>query len=169
MIGLVRDTVKLSPHCDQWAKLYQKEKKNIIRLIKEHILDIQHIGSTSIFGIKAKPIIDIAVLIDKSMDFRKIRKILERDAYLYRGDHGENGGQLFVKSPQKDYRTHHIHFIKKGEKQWNNYIDFRDRLNQNYTLAAEYNALKEMLEQKFPRNRGAYTKGKSYFINKVIL
>ncbi len=166
MIGLRRGTVKLSRHDPRWKLLFVAEKRRIEQALGGSVIDIQHIGSTAIKGIKAKPIIDIAIAIDR-MDFGVIEK-LEAIGYEYRGDAGQEGGHIFITCSEPERRTHHLHVVHFDDSQWQNYMEFRDLLNNNRQLALEYEELKEALEQRHAENRKAYTSAKKEFIKKVV-
>ncbi len=169
MIGLKRHTVKLVPHDDSWNIIFKDTKKEILNLIGHLIIDIQHVGSTSIKNIKAKPIIDVVVLVDNLEIINQMIDILEKNGYEYRGDGGDDGGHLFVKCSEPDIRTHHIHIVQTNDIQWDNYLYFRDKLNSDRQLAIQYNYLKEQLGNKYKENREEYTKAKNDFINKVVM
>ena len=168
MIGLHKHIVKLVPHEKYWHDLFESEKYVLHALLHNYVLDIQHVGSTAVDGIKAKPIIDIAVLISDEEDFHTIVDVLESNGYEYKGDAGSSGGELIVKCSAPDVRTHHIHFVRKADLQWKNYLYFRDVLNTNHELALAYNELKEELEKKFMHNRQEYTRAKNEFISRVL-
>jgi len=169
MIGLKRHTVKLVPHDDSWSIIFEETKKELLNLIGHLILDIQHVGSTSIKNIKAKPIIDVVILVDNLNVINQMINILEKNGYEYRGDGGDDGGYLFVKCSEPDIRTNHIHIVQKNDIQWDNYLYFRDKLNSDQQIAKQYNNLKEQLENKYKDNRKEYTKAKNDFINKVVM
>ena len=169
MIGLKRHTVKLVPHDDSWCIIFEETKKELLNLIGHLIIDIQHVGSTSVKKIKAKPIIDVVILVDNLNAINQMINILEKNGYEYRGDGGEDGDHLFVKCSKPDIRTHHIHIVQSDDIQWDNYLYFRDKLNNDQKLAMQYNNLKERLENKYKENREEYTKAKNEFIDKVLM
>ena len=151
-LGLKRGTVQLEPHDKQWDEAAIQTIKNLKSILGDDAVDIQHIGSTAIPAIKAKPIIDIAVGVT---DFEKIMSYneqLQKDGIFYRGS-------------DVDIRTHHIHVVKWNGTEWRNYIHFRDCLNANENMALQYQRVKEELESKYADNRGLYTKGKKDIID----
>lgn len=168
MIGLKRNTVQLSAHFKEWQNAYRQAYAELVPLLKPWALDIQHIGSTSIKGTVAKPIIDIGVLISNMKVFQACHDELLRLGYRYRGDAGQLGGHVFVKDREKDIRTHNLHLIELSDPQWNNYIRFRDYLNAHPEVAQKYADLKRGLAAEFPNNRGAYTAGKTDFVQWVL-
>lgn len=97
MIGLKRGTVKLVKHESDWKEIFEAEKNILNSLIKDYIIDIQHIGSTSIPGIDSKPIIDILIGI-KSLDYiSNIVEMLESNGFMYCPESGTNQRVLFIK------------------------------------------------------------------------
>ena len=126
MIGLKRGTVKLIAHQDEWLKEAEKTIEELEYLLSNTAVDIQHIGSTAISSIHAKPIIDIVVGIYDLNDIMPYIDTLRENNFIFRGK-DVSGQVLFVKGDfDKDFRTHHIHVVKWNGKEWNNYINFRD-------------------------------------------
>lgn len=167
MLGLKRGIVELLPYTDEWKKLYGKEEKIILSLVKDYIVDIQHVGSTSITSLNAKPIIDIIIGI-KTFDYLPIIiEKLEANGYIYRPESGTNERVLFIKGSD-DTRTHHIHVVKWNGDEWNNNILFRDYLIRHSEFAKEYSNLKKRLAKEFKNDRNAYTEAKSEFIQDII-
>lgn len=131
-------------------------------------IDVQHVGSTAIRGIHAKPILDIVIGVANLEDIQKYIPALEQHNIIFRGqDHP--GQLLFVKGDfEQDTRTHHIHVVLYGSLEWKNYLNFRDYLNQAPEKAEEYDTLKMYLAQQYPQNRGAYTAGKAELVNRIL-
>lgn len=170
MLGLKRGTVQLYEHEQAW----EIEAQNTILRLKEIlggiIEDIQHVGSTSILTIKAKPIIDIAVAVDSFEDILKFEEELEKKGFYYRPkvDLGEQ--LLFASGSYYDgtgeIQTHFIHVVKTGSMDWRNYINFRDYLNNTPAVAKAYEELKVSLAKQAPVDNGRekYLRGKHDFI-----
>jgi GrpB-like predicted nucleotidyltransferase (UPF0157 family) len=167
MIGLERGMVKIVPYSIEWKTEYKKEETLLYSLIGKHVLDIQHVGSTSIEGLDAKPIIDIAVAVRSLDDAENFRVILEDAGYLYRGNAGIEGHVLFVKGNEA-IRTHHIHIEELNSTSWKNHIYFRDYLRLHRELVEEYLKLKKELAKKFSDERESYTASKDEFIKTVL-
>ena len=167
-LGLKKNTVKLYSHKKAWGKEFEKIKQQMVNLIGDHIIDVQHVGSTSIHGIKAKPILDIVICVKNWKKFAIIITVLEENGYIYSGDGKRNGGRLFIKEESPLIRTMHIHFLKYDDQQWENYQFFRDYLNSNLILARKYEKLKINLCKKFKNNRKMYTLQKHEFIQFVL-
>ncbi|MBW3633946.1 MAG: GrpB family protein, partial [Chloroflexi bacterium] len=96
MIGLKKGKVQVVPHHVGWRDLFEQERGVIHERIGRHVLDIQHVGSTAVLGLEAKPIIDIAVAVASTAAIPQCRKPLCDVGYIDRGDCGMEGGYLFV-------------------------------------------------------------------------
>lgn len=167
MIGLARGTVKLLPYNYEWAELYKQEEKLLYSLIGQYIIDIQHVGSTSIEGLDAKPIIDIAAGVKSLDDVEKFRNLLEGAGYQYRGSAGVEGRVMFAKGSE-DSRSHYLHIEVYGGKLWENHIYFRDYLCLHKESLEEYSKLKKELAAKFGEDRKSYTSAKNDFISSIL-
>jgi GrpB-like predicted nucleotidyltransferase (UPF0157 family) len=166
MLGLPKGTVKLLPHDELWHQLFAEERTQLCNAVGEHIVAIEHIGSTSICGLSAKPIIDIAVAVRKLADGEKCIAPIEDVGYKYRGELGIPGRLYFVKGKP---RTHHVHMVELDSDFWRSHLLFRDYLRQHPQAAKEYENLKMELAQKYKDNREAYTEGKAVFIENILV
>jgi GrpB-like predicted nucleotidyltransferase (UPF0157 family) len=168
MIGLEKGVVRLVPHEAEWARIFEEEKARIEAAIGPYILDIQHVGSTSIAGIPAKPIIDIGVAVWNFEEAAVCIEPIIHLGYVYRGENGIPRRHYFRKSNDGNIRTHHLHMNEIDGSDWENQILFRDYLRQHPETAAEYARLKMRVAQEHPGNREAYLAGKGPFIEKVL-
>lgn len=170
MIGLKRGTVKLCEHEKEWEMEAQNTISRLKQILGNVIKDIQHVGSTSILSIKAKPIIDIAVAVDDFNDILRFEKELRNDGFYYRpqSDLGEQllfaSGSLYEGTGE--LQTHFIHVVRTNSMDWINYINFRDYLNNTPSVAKEYEELKVSLALQAPIDSGRekYREGKHDFI-----
>lgn len=168
MLGLKRGTVQLMEHQEIWHKLAAEAIVKIKEILKDTAVDIQHVGSTAICGIHAKPIIDIAVGVKKIDNVKLHIDGLQKAGIVYRKQDVE-GQMLFVMGDfANDFRTHHIHVVEWNSTEWNNYINFRDYLNVFPEKAKRYDALKCSLAEEFAENRGSYTSGKHELIDRFL-
>jgi GrpB-like predicted nucleotidyltransferase (UPF0157 family) len=168
MIGLERGTVRVVPSDDEWPAAFAQERRRLCECIGHLVLDIQHVGSTAVSGLAAKPIIDIAVAVASPADVQRCRPLLVELGYLDRGDAGRTGGYLFVKERAPNVRTHHLHMVTIDDPQWANYLRFRDRLRADVALRTEYVSLKRKLQERFAGDRQGYTAAKDAFIRRVL-
>ena len=167
-IGLSKHIVRLQPHDKRWRNAFDETKIELQKILDNYSVEIEHIGSTAIQGIEAKPVIDIAIGISNDDWIEPIIKLLAVSDYIYRGNSGENGGHLFVKEKAEKVRTHHIHIVNLEDEQWSNYIYFRGILRLDERLRLEYQKVKGELADKYKNDRRSYTEGKNQFINRIL-
>lgn len=173
MIGLKRGTVKLVPHNPKWEKLFEKEKQLLKKTFGDIILAVEHIGSTAIPGIPAKPIIDINIGVESLDVARNIKEKFEKLGYEHRPfvpgktKVDLKWQELYVKGPEAK-RTHYVHVTVFGGSYWKNDLLFRDFLRKNPERAKQYAELKKQLAEKYADNRETYTKNKEQFISKTL-
>ena len=164
-LGLERGMTMLVPHDDGW-ELEAKRMMGILWKIIPEAVDIQHIGSTAIRTIAAKPIIDIAVALDDVRSVYEHIDVMAGYGLIHRGS--DVPGQILFIMGEGNMRTHHIHIVERDGAAWKNYVMFRDHLNLHPDKAAEYEKIKKRLSEAFPDNRRAYTEGKAGFIMQVL-
>ena len=168
MIGLKRGIVELCDHDKAWEQNATQTIEKLKVIFGNIATDIQHVGSTSIMNIKAKPIIDIAVAVNNFDGVMKLVPTLEQSGFMYR-QHDVVGDMLFACGDRNtDIRTHHIHVVTTGSKEWQDYINFRNYLNTKTDVAKEYEALKLRLMSEYQSDRLAYTEGKAEFITHTL-
>jgi len=168
MIGLKRGTVMLSEHEKEWEWIAEATILRLQELFGEVSCGIEHVGSTQIRSIKAKPIIDIAVAVRSFDEVLPLIPSLEDAGFIRRNR--ENDRELFFVCGdfERNIRTHYIHVVPKDSAEWRNYIHFRDYLNAFPKKAREYEALKLNLMERYPNDRGAYTAGKAELIHRLL-
>lgn len=168
MLGLKRGTVALYPHQMLWEETAQKTIELLDELLKDVAVDIQHVGSTAIQNVCAKPIIDIAVGVRSLETIKPYIPLLAQNGVIFRKE-DVSGQMLFVIGDhEKEIRTHHIHVVQWDSAAWNDYINFRDYLNAFPEYANEYDVLKKKLAVEYADNRGVYTAGKHDLIDKFL-
>jgi len=168
ILGLNRYQVELRSYEEEWNKIFIETKEILTNILIDYDLSIEHVGSTSINNLESKPIIDIAIGLSNFNDADRIKTLLEKNDFIFRGDNRNDGEFLFVKEIEQDVRTHHIHVMDKNSEQWRNYIYFRDKLRSNKKLREEYRELKRKLCKQFADQRGEYLIGKAKFIERVL-
>ncbi len=173
MIGCTRGTVKLCEHEKEWEIEAKNTISRLKRILGDLIKDIQHVGSTAILSIKAKPIIDIAVAVDDFDAVLRLEKELKDSGFYYRPN--ALGNQLLFACGSfyegtGNRQTHFIHIVRTNSMDWINYINFRDYLNKTPSAAKKYEDLKISLARQTPADSGRekYTKGKHDFIAYIL-
>ena len=168
MLGLKRGTVDLLPHNPLWEDIAAETIKLLKSLLNDVAVDIQHVGSTSIRNICAKPIIDIAVGVNMLDSIKPYIELLKKNGIIFRKEDVKEQLLFVIGDFEKEFRTHHIHVVEWNSIAWNNYINFRDYLNAFPEYAKEYDDLKKKLALEFADNRGNYTAGKQEFIDRIL-
>ncbi len=168
MLGLNRYKVAVSESDSGWKSEYEKIASEIREATSHIEVQIEHIGSTSVPGLAAKPIVDVGILLCDCADFQSLEAALSSIGLIYRGDKGTEGGHLCIRESAPEVRTHHIHVYFKGAPEWGRYLTFRDRLRASTELREEYGALKRKLAEKYEDDRFAYTAGKTEFVQRVL-
>jgi GrpB-like predicted nucleotidyltransferase (UPF0157 family) len=165
MVGLEHGKVVVADHDQEWADLFQREHDRIKTALGNIALAIEHVGSTSIRGLAAKPIIDIIVAIDSYESFFPHVPTVEKLGYVYRGEDGLPRRHLFWND---DPCTVHLRFLEKDSESWHSHLAFRETMRGSPELRQAYLDLKRQLAEQFPDDREAYTAGKQEFIQSVL-
>jgi GrpB-like predicted nucleotidyltransferase (UPF0157 family) len=159
------DTVVLVQYDEAWPSLFVEERVRIEGALGSWVKGIEHVGSTAVPGLAAKPILDIMVGVGNLRDAERYIRPLEELCYEYRGEAGVPGRLFFRKG---NPRTHHLHVTDIGSQFWERHLVFRDYLRAHPETAREYARLKHFLADRFRGERAAYTEAKTGFISEVI-
>lgn len=162
-----RESVKVLPYSALWPLEFLEEKRGLKKIFKDSALKIEHIGSTSIPGLPAKPLIDIAILVENIEVVDILRKELTASGYKERVGRLAGRQLVFVKGIDENV-THHLHIIEMGEEDWDDKILFREALLSNKELCSAYESLKYQLLENYEHDRLQYTTGKTNFIKEVL-
>jgi len=166
-LGLRRGTTVVREYDPRWADEFRHEELLLRRTLGDLASGIEHIGSTAVPGLAAKPVLDVAVALVDPSTFAEVRRRLEICGYAYRGDLGSEGGHVFAKGPESG-RTHYLHLQDAGSDQWRSYLAFRDALRKDHVRRDAYAALKKDLARRFPADRQSYLAGKAAFIRETL-
>ncbi len=164
-LGLENDRVQLTPYQPDWEVAFSEEQAQLREVLGDTALGVEHIGSTAVPGLWAKPILDIGVAVRDLDEAFAIVEPLEALGYTYRGEYGISRRHYFVKG---SLRTHHLHILEESSLEWRNLLRFRDHLRMHPEAAAAYQALKLKLAAQFPKDREANTGGKHDFIRATL-
>ena len=172
---VVREEVTIAPYDLAWPELFRQEKEHLLSCLpKDLIRRIEHFGSTAVPGLAAKPIVDMLIEVaDLQATRDRIAPVLGTQGYDYfwRPTHGDDGPPFYAwfikRDPRTGARTHHIHMVEGHfTEHWDRLL-FRNYLIKHPEVAREYETLKISLASASPRDRLAYTRGKTEFINRV--
>jgi len=150
--------VEVSPYNGQWVMSFEEEASKLHRIFGSEIIEIYHIGSTSVKGLKAKPIIDMMPIVKDINRIDKYNDAMAAIGYEAKGENGLPGRRYFQKGG--DQRTHHVHIYQVGNPEIERHLAFRDYLREHPMVAKKYGNLKEELSQRFPYDIESYIKGK---------
>ena len=145
----------------------QEERQRLTDALGSLALDIQHVGSTSVPGLAAKPILDIGVAIASEADVEVCVPLLQALGYRYEGYRGASEGYFFNRG-REERLTHYLHMLLIDSPDWRNYLRFRDTLIAHPEIRDQYMQIKQALAVQYPADRPAYTAGKAAFIQSVL-
>lgn len=162
-----RERVELVEYNPEWPKMFDRERALIAVALGSVILDIQHVGSTSIPALAAKPIIDIMIAVESLQQIKNSVPVLKELDYEYCGEAGIPG-RLFFRKYVTGKRTFHLHCVEPHSDVWHQYVPFRNYLIAHPDIAREYEALKYDLAIKYEHDRVRYTESKDEFIKGIL-
>lgn len=149
----------------QWPELFRVEAEHIKQALGDNCVAIHHIGSTSVPGLSAKPIIDILPVVRNIQEVDQAIQAMEALGYEAKGEYGIAFRRYFQKD--KDIRTHHVHAYQEGDPEISRYLKFRDWLRSHLDDAERYAQLKIELAAKFPHDILQYCNGKDAFVAQI--
>lgn len=163
-----RAPVIIDPYSADWSRRYEEEQTRLRRVLPPHFR-LEHIGSTSVPGLPAKPIIDVMLGASSLREIEEQIPRLESLGYEYISRHeAEIPARRFFAKPILRPRHFHLHGVARAGNLWTDYLALRDRLREDRSLAARYAALKSELAAKFGDDRAGYTDAKTEFISGAI-
>lgn len=160
------DHIVVEPYDPAWARAFQSEAQALAAGLKDPALSLEHIGSTAIPGLSAKPTIDLMVGAPKSGVDANVLKVFESLGYGYLGEYGIAGREFFRKGLPP---THHLHWVERGSAFWNDQLLFRDFMRNHPTECAAYERLKLDMAAHFSDDRKSYTSSKTSLIMALML
>lgn len=165
--------VELQPHNEIWAQQFDELKSEFINELDHLILAVEHVGSTSIKGISAKPILDIDIVINDVSLFPKVCAKLEGIGYIYQGNQGIEGREVFkineyeISFANKNKPQHHLYVCSLDSTELRRHLAFRDYFRQHTDEAKRYELLKQSLAATV-NTREEYTEGKTEFVESIL-
>jgi GrpB-like predicted nucleotidyltransferase (UPF0157 family) len=148
-----------------WPEKFETLRSRIAQVLHGLATAIEHVGSTAVSGLAAKPIIDIDILLGADADFPLVRERLGSLGYEHRGDLGVAGREAFRTPPGQI--AHHLYSCPAGSPEYGRHIAFRDYLRSHPDDASAYAALKRKLAED-AGDREAYTQGKTEFVSQIL-
>ncbi|WP_404430910.1 GrpB family protein [Sutcliffiella horikoshii] len=162
----MRKTI-IHPWTKEWEVAYNQEQRLLKELLKDELVDIFHIGSTSVPAIGyAKPIIDILIVVKEIEKVDRYNESFRKVGYEPKGENGITGRRYFPKG--KENRTHHVHIYQVGNEHIRTHLDFKMYLIAHPEDAKAYGELKLVLARQFPEDHHMYQEGKQEFVNELV-
>lgn len=165
MLGLKSGTVVLSAPDPAWHALFYEESARILEVARDFIVAIEHVGSTAIPGLQAKPIVDIAAATPTFEGFVPAIPRIEKLGYEFHGEFGVPRRHFFKLG---EPTTVHFHVFEESGRDWREQLVFRDTLRVSPALREAYETLKVDLAIRFADDRPSYTAAKAEFIQRVL-
>lgn len=168
--------VIIEEYNEEWPKAFKTIESILSNKLNGLALRIEHVGSTSVPSLAAKPIIDIDVVIESMECLPRVIKKLEELGYVHEGDLGIKNREAFARTnvyvpysnEDNEKYEHHLYVCNSESEELKRHIMFRDILRKYPLLVSEYAKLKIQLSNKFRNNRKAYTEGKTEFVARIM-
>lgn len=162
--------VRIVEYDPRWPELYEQEKRLILGVIGQTVVDIEHVGSTAVRGLRAKPIVDIMIAVIHLRDAAKCVEPLEKIGYEYVAEHEKliPERRYFHKGKPPKEQHYHLHMVELTSYFWRRHLLFRNYLRTHPEVAQEYADLKRKLAAQYGSDREGYTTAKTHFIESVV-
>jgi GrpB-like predicted nucleotidyltransferase (UPF0157 family) len=158
----------MTPYQRSWVAIFEREAGILRQTLGGNALRIEHIGSTSIPGMIAKPVIDIMVAVHSLPQAVELVPLLDALGYLYRAHDTVPERMFFAKESAPEVRTHHLNLTELSSSFWVNQLAFRDYLRANDQAAAEYAELKGDIAARYAQTKVLDPESKTPFVNRVL-
>lgn len=150
----------------EWPLAFQQEAKQLTGLLGDLLVTVHHIGSTSVPGLAAKPIIDLLPVVRDIAQVDEYTAVLEQANYKPWGEYGIPGRRFFTKD-RAGYRTHNIHMFQVGDPAIERHLAFCAYLRNHPDVRDEYEALKQENYARYPADIAGYNESKSAWIKRI--
>lgn len=156
--------IRLSKYNENWMKQYEEESKTISLIFGEEVIGFEHFGSTSVPGLKAKPVIDMICIVKDIHTIDSYNEQMASLGYGIAGEWGIVGRRLFRKGGEN--RTHHIHVYEQNHPEIERHLIFRDYLRSHPEEVERYSTFKEELAERFEHTKD-YSPAKKAFVSEM--
>ena len=155
------------PYDPKWKDDFEEIKQDLAAAIGDLNVRIEHVGSTSVEGLSAKPIIDIDVLLPDAAVFSAVAERLAAIGYYHAGDQGIRDREVFKYENKPHLRKHHLYVCPPRSAEYHRHITFRDHLRSHPDAALEYGRVKEEGAKRFPDDMDSYMAFKAPIVEKI--
>ncbi|GGH27027.1 hypothetical protein GCM10008013_28220 [Paenibacillus segetis] len=160
--------VEVVPYNPEWKIQFEQIKSMITGYIGDLILAVEHVGSTSVEGLSAKPIIDLDVVMDSYEVLPEIIERLEKAGFVHQGNLGIEGREAFKRTCEDGFMKYHLYVCPKDGKGYLEHIAFRDYLRANESAREDYEALKLNLAETYRYDIDNYCDNKTEFVKGIL-
>ncbi|MDD6835357.1 MAG: GrpB family protein [Solobacterium sp.] len=164
---MITKHVVVLPYDEQWKHDFLQIKAELANVLGQLAMEIEHVGSTSVQGLSAKPIIDIDIVIKDYNELEKVISALGKIGYQHEGNLGITGREAFGYDGKEHLCKHHLYVCPEDSPELKRHIAFRDYLQTHPDAVQEYSRIKEEGAQLFPDDIDRYIEHKSPFIEKI--
>lgn len=163
----MKKRVVVEPYDEAWKEDFAAIRDELEAVLNGLVLRIEHVGSTSVEGLSAKPVIDIDVVISDRSIFPEVVSALESIGYSHEGDLGIPGREAFKYEGKDHLKKHHLYVCAQDAEELKRHIAFRDFLRSDPDAVAEYSRIKEEGARLYPDDIDKYIEHKSPFIESI--
>lgn len=160
--------VEVVPYDPEWKNEFNRIKEQLLSYIGDLIITVEHVGSTSIEGLSAKPIIDLDLVMDSYDVLPAIIERLQQYGYVHQGDLGIEGREAFQRVVDDEFMKYHLYVCPKDGKGYLEHIAFRDYLRSDTAACQDYETLKLNLAEQHRHDIDAYCEGKTAFVTSIL-
>jgi GrpB-like predicted nucleotidyltransferase (UPF0157 family) len=160
--------VEVVPYDPEWKLEFNRISEQLLSYVGDLIISIEHVGSTSIEGLAAKPVIDLDVVMDSYDVLPQIIERLQEHGYEHQGNLGIEGREAFQRSQPDEFMKYHLYVCPKDGKGYLEHIAFRDYLRSNAEARQAYVEVKQRLAEQYRYDIDAYCEGKTAFVTSIL-
>jgi len=161
-----RSPIVIAGYDAGWPALFERLAEPVRAVVADLGARVDHVGSTAVPGLAAKPVIDMDVVVPSAADVPETIERLRGLGYVYQGDKGIRGREAFLWPPTTP--VHHLYVVVDGSDPHTDHVRFRDHLREHPDAAREYAALKRELAQRYGMDRLRYTEAKTAFVGRTL-
>jgi GrpB-like predicted nucleotidyltransferase (UPF0157 family) len=158
--------VEVKAYDPEWPRTFDRIYGHVWPVVQHAAMALEHVGSTSVPGLSAKPVVDACIVVASPRDIPHVVKALTKIGYVHRGDLGVPEREAFRHPPSLP--KHHLYATHRGSLSLRNHLGLRDYLRSHPAAVQEYGNLKETLAKRFPEDVDSYIAGKTDFILGIL-
>ena len=166
-LGEVKEMRKVEVHDykEVWLEMFQLEAQKLERILGDNVIEIHHIGSTAVSGMKAKPVIDLLPIVKDLSLVDSKNEPMKEIGYEAKGENGIRDRRFFLKGG--DNRSHHVHVFETGSQDIDRHLAFRDYLTEHPVDHKRYSDKKNELADMYPFDMDSYISGKESLVKEI--